>query len=94
MGATRLDATGLGDAPAFAHVAISAFGGASLRSIRLASMCWVFFALIGFSTLSSGSKSRFGNRKIRAAFRRGFDTINLDHAERQQKQSSSAGAPK
>jgi len=78
-----LDAAGFGDAPALAHVLISAFGGVSWRSIRPASKRLIFLALIGFSPLSCGSKSRFWNRKIREAFRRGSDTINLDCADRQ-----------
>jgi hypothetical protein len=78
-----LDAAGLGDTLALAHVLVSASGAVSWRSISPAAKRLIFLALIGFSTLSCGSKSQFWDRKIRAAFRRGFDTINLDRAGRQ-----------
>jgi hypothetical protein len=48
----------------------------------------IFLAVIGFSTLSCGAKSRFWNRKTRAAFGRGSDTINLDCANRQPNKAS------
>jgi hypothetical protein len=57
-----LDAAGFGDAPALAHVLISAFGETSWRSICPASKRLIFLPLIRFSALSCGSKSQFWNR--------------------------------